>query len=92
MSLFRQRRPHPFRQDYIYGEERKLRIAEMERQIRGETDTEETFRPENLRGTYVQATRHLRRKKENDSKWLAVGTTAKVIAIVVLILIWMYLL
>ena len=78
MSLFRMRKPRGFHHDYIYYDERKAKLQEMEDQARRELgmSTDDTFRPELLRGAFVRATRHLRRRKEYEQsgrKHLSLG-------------------
>ena len=78
MSLFRMRKPRGFHHDYIYYDERKAKLQEMEDQARRELgmSTDATFRPELLRGAFVRATRHLRRRKEYEQsgrKHLSLG-------------------
>lgn len=78
MSLFQMRKPRGFHHDYIYYDERKAKLQEMEEQARRELgmSTDDTFRPELLRGAFVRATRHLRRRKENEQsgrKHLSLG-------------------
>lgn len=96
MTLFRPRRPRPFHYEYLYSDERTAHIAETDRQIAGGAangaDAEKGFRAERIRGTYVEASRHLRRRNERSNKWQTKGTVVKVIVIVLLILIWAYLL
>ncbi len=68
MSLFRMRKPRDFHHDYIYYDERKEKLREMEDKARRELgmEADDTFRPELLRGAFVRATHHLRRRKENE--------------------------
>ena len=96
MSFFQPRRPRVFQHQFIYGDERKSRVAEMEQQITDaglvEKEKPDAYNPERFRGTYVQATRHLRRRREREDKWQTIGVGVKIIAIVLLILIWLYIL
>ena len=68
MSLFRMRKPRDFHHGYIYYDERKEKLRELEDKARRELgmEADDTFRPELLRGAFVRATHHLRRRKENE--------------------------
>ncbi len=70
MSLFSMRKPRGFHHEYIYYDERKAKLNDLEERARRELglSSPEPFRPESLRGAFVRATNHLRRRKEGEQQ------------------------
>ena len=65
------RKPRGFHHPYIYVDERKERLAKM---------TEE-FNPEDIRGTFIEGTTHLKRRKESGRKPMHLGMLLVIIAV-----------
>ena len=69
MGIFKQRKPRGFQHQYIYVDERKERLKEIEERARrelGMVSQEESTAEERIRGKIVEQTKHLKRRKEND--------------------------
>lgn len=86
------RGPRRYHHPYIYIDERKEKIKKIEDRAKRELGMipQETFDPEDFRGTFVKATTHLRRRKESGKKPLKAGII--ILMIVGLILLWHFLL
>lgn len=70
MGIFKQRKPRGFQHQYIYVDERKERLKEIEERARrelGMVSQEESTAEERIRGKIVEQTKHLKRRKENDN-------------------------
>jgi len=70
MSFFKIRKPRGYHHEYIYYDERKERLAQAEERAKRELGLlpPKKFDPEEVRGKYIQATKHLRRRKESGKK------------------------
>ena len=79
MGFFKQRKPRGFNHQYIYVDERKERLREMEERAKRELglipEAEKTSE-ERIRGKFVEQTSHLKRQQErggaSSSKWLII--------------------
>ena len=82
------RKPRAFRRPYIYYDERKEKRAEIKENAEREMGVipEREFKPEDIRGKFVAATTHLRRRKESGKKPMSPGL---MIIIIVLLLLLM---
>ena len=82
------RKPRPFRRQYIYYDERKEKREEIKENAERELGIrpEKEFKPEDIRGKFVAATTHLRRRKESGRKPLSPGL---MIIIIILLLLLM---
>lgn len=82
MSLFKARKPRLYNHPYIYINERKEKLKEMEERAKRELGMlpPKEFTPEDIRGTFVKATKHLRRRQESNRKPLHVGVALILIA------------
>ena len=91
MAMFKMRKPRGFDHQYIYVDERKEKLKKMEESAKRELGMlpEKEFRPEDLRGTFVQSTTYLKRRKESGRKPLTYG--ALLIAIAALLFVMHYL-
>ncbi|MDR0939525.1 MAG: hypothetical protein LBN29_09285 [Mediterranea sp.] len=92
MGMFNSmRKPRGFHHEYIYVDERKEKLAKMEEDAKRELGMlpEKEFSPEDIRGKFVEATTHLRRRKASKRKPISFGVA--LIAILLLILLWRYL-
>lgn len=70
MGIFNQRQPRGFSHQYIYVDERKEKLKELEERAKrelGMIEPKEKTAEERIRGKIVDQTTHLRRKKENDA-------------------------
>lgn len=91
MGMFSVRKPRGFHHQYIYVDERKEKLEKMEEDAKrelGMTPPKE-FNPEDIRGSFVKGTTHLKRRKARGKKPLSYGTL--VIAIIILLFILHYL-
>lgn len=79
MGFFKQRKPRGFNHQYIYVDERRERLREMEERAKRELglipEAEKTAE-ERIRGRFVDQTSHLKRQQErggaSSSKWLVI--------------------
>ena len=92
MALFKSRKPRAYDHPYIYFDERKEKLKKIEERAKRELGMlpPKEFDPEEICGTFVKATKHLRRQKESGRKPLKVGVVLIIIA--ALIYLWHYLL
>lgn len=70
MGMFKQRGPRGFQHQYIYVDERKERLKEIEARAKrelGMLPPKEATAEERIRGKMVEQTTHLKRRKENDN-------------------------
>ena len=67
MGMFTVREPRRFEHKYIYVDERKEKLAKIEERAKRRLGMlpEKEFNPEDIRGKFVEATTHLKRRKEN---------------------------
>ena len=80
MGMFKMEKPRRFNHQYIYVDERKEKLQKLE---------EKEFSPEDIRGKFVEGTKHLKRRKESGRKPMTYG--ALFVAILVLLYILHYL-
>lgn len=88
MALFKTRKPRAFYHPYIYIDERKEKLKAIEERAKRELGMlpPKEFNPEDIRGTFVKGTKHLRRRKESGRKPMKLGVALIIIA--ALIYIW----
>ncbi len=70
MGIFKQRGPRGFQHQYIYVDERKERLKEIENRAKrelGMLPPKETSAEERIRGKIAEQTTHLKRRQENDN-------------------------
>lgn len=89
MGMFSVRKPRGFQHNYIYYDPRKEKLKEIDERAKRELGIlpPKEFSPEDIKGKFVQATKHVKRRKENG-KSTSYGVL--IIAIVVLSLIMKY--
>lgn len=89
--MFRVNRPRGFQHNYVYYDPRKERLEKIEENAKRELGMlpEKEFNPEDIRGKFVGATKHLKRRKESGRKPVPSGVL--VIIIIALILLMKYL-
>jgi hypothetical protein len=90
MGMFTTRKPRAFRHEYVYVNERKEKLKEIEERAKRELGMipPKECNPEDIRGTYVKATKHLRRRKESGKKPTSVAIILIVIAVLLFIWHW----
>lgn len=88
MGMFSTRKPRGFHHEYIYVDERKEKLKKIEENAKRELGMlpEKEFRPEDIRGKFVEGTTHLKRRKESGSKPLTYGTLLVAIGILLFIM------
>jgi len=91
MGLFRVNKPRGFQHNYIYYDPRKEKLEKIEENAKRELGMlpEKEFDPEDIRGKFVGATKHLKRRKESGRKPISSGIL--IIIIIVLLLVAKYL-
>ncbi len=92
MGMFKTRKPRGYNHSYIYVDERKEKLKAIEERAKRELGMlpPKEFDPEAFRGTFVKATKHLRRRQESGRKPMRVGIILMIIA--ALLYVWHYLL
>ena len=91
MGLFTVRKPRGFHQNYIYYDPRKEKLKEIDERAKRELGIlpPKEFSPEDIRGKFVGATKHLKRRKESGRKPLSYGVL--ILLIVILLFVMHYL-
>ncbi len=91
MGFFKMAKPRGYQHRYIYYDERKEKLAKIEENAKRELGLlpPKEFSPEDIRGKFVGATRHLKKRKESGRKPLSYGVL--ILLIVLLILLMRYL-
>ena len=91
MGMFTARKPRGFQHNYIYYDPRKEKLKEIDEPAKRELGLlpPKEFTPEDIRGKYVQATKHVKRRKESGRKPVSYGVL--IIAIVLLLGLMYYL-
>ena len=70
MGIFKSEKPRAFSHQYIYVDERREKLSKIEENAKRDLGMlpEKEFSPEDIRGKFVEATTHLRRRKESGKK------------------------
>ena len=91
MGMFGIRKPRGFNHQYIYVDERKEKLTKMEEDAKRDLGMlpEKEFSPDDIKGKFVEATTHLKRRKQSGRKPIHVGLIIIIIAL--LIYLWHYL-
>ena len=81
--MFTMRKPRGFHHPYIYVDERKERLAKMTEDAKRELGMlpPKEFNPEDIRGTFIEGTTHLKRRKESGRKPMHLGMLLVIIAV-----------
>ena len=89
MGMFSVREPRRIEHKYIYYDERKERLAKIEERARRELGMlpEEEYNPENIRGKFVEGTKHLKRRKENGGPRMSFPVAIVLIFLLILLLL-----
>lgn len=87
MGMFSVGKPRGFRHNYIYYDPRKEKIQKIEENAKRELGLlpPKEFSPEDIRGKFVEATTHLRRRKESGKKPVSYGVLIGAIIILAII-------
>lgn len=91
MGLFTVRKPRGFHHNYIYYDPRKEKLKEIDERAKRKLGIlpPKEFSPEDIRGKFVGATKHLKRRKESGRKPLSYGVL--ILLIVILLFVMHYL-
>ncbi|MBQ9363473.1 MAG: hypothetical protein IJT97_08685 [Bacteroidaceae bacterium] len=91
MGMFTVNKPRGFQHNYIYYDPRKEKLKKIEENAKRELGLlpPKEFEPEDIRGKFVNATTHLKRRKESGRKPLSYGVL--IFAIILLLLLMHYL-
>jgi len=92
MGLFSTRKPRSFHHNYIYYDPRKERLREMEDNAKRELGIlpPKEFKPEDIRGKFVDATAHLKKRKMRKTKPLHSGILVMIILVLIVIMRYLY--
>ncbi len=98
MSFFCQQKPRKFHHEYMFVDERKDRLKDIERRAKselenGDTNSSAYYDGERLRGRFLNATKHAKRRNERRlAGGVALSFGVLVILILVLVAVWRILL
>ena len=77
MGMFKMEKPRRFNHQYIYVDERKEKLQKMEENAKRDLGMlpPKEFSPEDIRGKFIEGTKHLKRRKESGRKplFIAIG-------------------
>ena len=87
--MFSVNKPRGFRHNYIYYDPRKEKLAKIEENAKRDLGMlpPKEFSPEDIRGKFVGATTHLKRRKESGRKPVSYGV---LIFLIIFLLIVMH--
>jgi len=86
--MFSVREPRRFEHKYIYYDERKDKLKKIEESAKRDLGMlpQESFNPENIRGKFVEGTKHLKKRKENGGPRLTAPTAVFIIVLLLVLL------
>ncbi|NLZ72535.1 MAG: hypothetical protein GX905_01755 [Bacteroidales bacterium] len=89
--MFKMRKPRKYNQQFIYYDERKERLKKMEEDAKRELGMlpPKEFSPDEIRGKFVEASTHLKRRKSKRRKPMHIGVL--IIIILILLYLWYFL-
>lgn len=92
MNFFRMNKPRGYQHQYIYYDERKEKLAKIEENARRDLGMlpPKEFTPEDIRGKFVEATKHLKRRKESGKKPVSYGVLILFIVLLLLLMRFLY--
>ena len=92
MGLFSANKPRGFQHNYIYYDPRKEKIAKIEENAKRELGMlpEKEFAPEDIRGKFVGATKHVRRRRESGRKPIHSGVLLVLAFLLILLMKYLY--
>lgn len=91
MGLFTARKPRGFQHNYIYYDPRKEKLREIDERAKrklGKLPPKE-FSPEDIRGKFVGATKHLKRRKDSGRKPVSYGVLIMLIVALLMLMRWL---
>jgi len=91
MALFGNRKPRPFEHKYIFVDERKERLQDMEKRVKKElgVDSDQSYDSEKIRGKIFEQTKFVRKRHSGLSKGWSYGMI--VLLIIGLLVLWHFL-
>ena len=92
MNFFKMNKPRGYQHKYIYYDDRKEKLAKIEENAKRELGLlpPKEFSPEDIRGKFVGATKHLKRRKESGRKPLSYGVLIMIIVFLLLLMKYLY--
>ncbi len=92
MNFFRMNKPRGYQHQYIYYDERKEKLAKIEENAKRDLGMlpPKEFTPEDIRGKFVEATKHLKRRKESGKKPVSYGVLILFIVLLLLLMRFLY--
>ena len=92
MNFVKMNKPRGYQHKYIYYDERKEKLAKIEENAKRELGLlpPKEFSPEDIRGKFVGATKHLKRRKESGRKPLSYGVLIMIIVFLLLLMKYLY--
>ena len=90
MGMFSVRKPRGFHHNYMYYDPRREKLKEIDERAKRDLGLlpPKEFTPEDLRGKFVQATKHVRQRKESGKKPVSYGVLLIIIVLLVLLMRW----
>jgi hypothetical protein len=91
MNFFKMNKPRGYQHKYIYYDERKEKLAKIEENAKRDLGMlpPKKFTPEDIRGKFVDATTHLKRRKQSGKKPVSYGVL--IMSIILLLILMRYL-
>jgi hypothetical protein len=91
MGMFSIREPRRFEHKYIYYDERKEKLEKIEEKAKKDLGMlpKETFNPDDIRGKFLEGTKHLKKFKESGGSRLS--TKVLILSLIALFLLLHYL-
>lgn len=92
MGMFTVGKPRGFHHNYIYYDPRKEKLQKIEENAKRELGMlpPKEFTPEDIRGKFVGATNHLKRRKESGKKPVSSGILIMIIVALFLLMRFLY--
>ena len=83
MGMFTTRKPRGFQHNYIYYDPRKEKLKEIDERAKRELGLlpPKEFTPEDIRGKFVGATKHVKRRRESGKKPVSYGVLITLIVL-----------
>ena len=88
--MFSVRKPRGFHHNYMYYDPRKEKLKEIDERAKRDLGLlpPKEFTPDDLRGKFVQAPKHVRQRKESGKKPVSYGVLLIIIVLLVLLMRW----
>jgi accessory gene regulator protein AgrB len=85
-------KPRGYQHQYIYYDERKEKLAKIEENAKRDLGMlpPKEFTPEDIKGKFVEATKHLKRRKESGKKPVSYGVLILFIVLLLLLMRFLY--